>query len=130
MPLYTDSQYILGKRVLIIVYSGRGKYDREIVVALRARGLYLMAGVPNTTHVTQSTDRNCGPFKTVYQKNLTELTRKRKVKGLTIRTVDIPILVFDDGDKLINTFNDTFGFDINLAIWKLVCISPFTHKCL
>ena len=49
---------------------------------------------------------------------------------MTIRPVDIPTLVFGDGDKLRNTFNETFGVDINLAIWKLIGISPFNRKCL
>ena len=75
MPLYPDSQDIPGKRVLIIVDSGPGRYDRDMLAALRSRGFYLMAGVPNTTHVTQITDINYGPFKKIYRKNLTELTR-------------------------------------------------------
>ena len=49
---------------------------------------------------------------------------------MTTRPVDITILVFGDGDKLRNKFNDNFGVDINLAIWKLIGISPFTCKCL
>ena len=114
----------------MIVDSGLGKYDRKMLVALGARGFYLVAGVTNTTNVTRPTDRNYGPFKTVYQKNRTELTRQRQEQGLTIRPVDIPILVIGDDDKLRNTFNETFGVDINLAIWKLIGISPFTRKCL
>ena len=78
MPLYPDSQYITGKRVLIIVDSGLGRYDRDMLVVLRARGFYIVAGVPNTTHVTQPTDRNYGPFKTIFRENLTELTRQRQ----------------------------------------------------
>ena len=128
MPLYPDSQDIPGKRVLIIVDSGPVRYDREMLVSLRYRGFYLMAGFQNTTHVTQPTDRNYGPFKNIYRKNLTELTRKRQAQGLTIIPVDIPILVFGYGDRLRNAFNETFGVDINLAIWKLIGISPFTSK--
>ena len=128
MPLYPDSQDIPGKRVLLIVDSGPGRYDREILVELRARGLYVMAGVPNTTHVTQTTDRNCGPFKKIYRKDLTYLTRQRQSQGFTIRPVDIPILVFGGGDKLRNTLNETFGVDTNLAIWNFIGISHLTCK--
>ena len=116
MPLYPDSQDIPGKRVLIIVDSGPGRYDRDMFMALRARGLYLMSGVPNTTHVTQPNDRNYGPFKMIYRNNLTELTRQSQAQGLTIRPVNITILVFRDGDKLRNTFNETFGVNTNLDI--------------
>ena len=42
MPLYPDSQDIPGNSVLIIVDSGPGRYDIEIIVELRARGFYLM----------------------------------------------------------------------------------------
>ena len=41
MPLYPYSQYIPGKRVMIIVDSGPGIYDRDMLVALRARGSIL-----------------------------------------------------------------------------------------
>ena len=129
IPLYPDSQDIPGRTVILIVDSVPGRNDRDMIAALRARGFYHVAGVPNTTHVTQPTDRNYGPFKTIYRKNLTELTRQRQAKGSTIRPVDIPILVFGDGDKLRNVFNETFGVDINISIWKLIGISPFTYKC-
>ena len=49
---------------------------------------------------------------------------------MTIRPVDILILVFGDGAKTRNTFNENFGVDINLAIWKLIGVIPFTRKCL
>ena len=101
-----------------------------MLVALGSIGFYLMVGVPNTTHVTQPTDKNYGPFKNIYRKNLTELTRQHHAHGFTIILVDIPILVFGGGDKLRNTFNETFGVNINLAIWKLIGIGPFTRKCL
>ena len=129
IPLYPDSQDIPGKMVIIIVGSVTGRYDREILVVLRARDFYIMAGVPNTTHVTHPTGRNYCSFKTIHRWNLTELTRQRQSQGLNIRPVYIPILVFGDGDKLRNTFNETFGVDINIAIWKLIGISPFTYKC-
>ena len=64
MTLYPDAQDTPGKRVLIIVDIGPGRLDLDMLATPRARGFYLMAGVPNTTHVTQATDRKYGPFKT------------------------------------------------------------------
>ena len=130
MLLYPDSQDIIGEMVLIIVDSVPGRYSIEMLVALRSMRLYLMVGVPNTTHVTQTTDQKYGPFKTIYRKNLTELTWQRQAQGLTIRLVYILILVFGDGDKLRNKFNETFRVNTNLAIWKLIGISLITCKCL
>ena len=67
MPLYPYAQDTPGKIFLIIVDSGPGRLDLDMLATLRARGFYLMTGVPNTTHVTQATDRNYGPFKTIYR---------------------------------------------------------------
>ena len=61
MPLYPDAQDTPGKIVLIIVDSGPGRLDLDMLATLRARGFYLMAGITNTAHVTQETDRNYGP---------------------------------------------------------------------
>ena len=48
-----------------------------MLATLRARGFYLMAGVPNNnnTHVTQATYQNYGQFKTIYRIGLKDLTR-------------------------------------------------------
>ena len=51
MPLYPYAQDTPGKRVLIIFDSGPGRLDLDMLVILRDRGFYLMAGVQNTTHV-------------------------------------------------------------------------------
>ena len=75
MPLYPDAQDTPRKRVLIIVDSGPGRLDLDMLATLRASAFYLMVGVPNTTHVNQATYRNYGPFKTIYIINLKELTR-------------------------------------------------------
>ena len=58
MPLYPDAQDTSVKRVLIMVDIGPGRLDLDMLAKLRACGFYLMSGVPNTTHVTQATDRN------------------------------------------------------------------------
>ena len=52
MPLCPDAQDTPGNKVLIIVDSGPGRLDLDMLATLRARGFYLIADVPNTTHVT------------------------------------------------------------------------------
>ena len=93
MPLYPDAQDTPGKRVLIIVDSGNGQIDLDILATLRSCGFYLMANFTNTTHVTQETDRNYGPLKIIYRINLKELTRQRQASRTTIKVNDIPLLV-------------------------------------
>ena len=66
IPLYPDAEVVKGNRILFNVDSG----TRRLVVKLLARicliGFVLYPGVPNTTAVSQETDRNYGPFKTAF----------------------------------------------------------------
>ena len=131
MPFYPDAKYNPGKRVLIIVESGTVRLDLEILATLRARGFYLMAGVPNTTHVTQAIDWTYGPFKTIYKVNLKDLTRQRQASRTTIKVNDIPLLVFGGGGSGIrNTFEETFCVSNNIAVWKEIGINHFNRNCL
>ena len=119
MPLYPDAQGTPGKRVLIIVDSGPGRIDLDMLATLRARVFYLMVDVPNTTNVNQATDRNYGPFKTIYRINLKEITRQRQASRTTIEVNDIPLLVFGGGGSGLRiTFEETFGVSNNIAVWK------------
>jgi len=68
--------HVTGKRVVIIVDSDTGRVSTDMIAELRLRGFYLILGVPNTTHVTQATDRNYGPFKKNYCDNLSKLTEQ------------------------------------------------------
>ena len=131
-----------------------------MLAKLRIRGFYLIAGVPNTTHVTQATDRNYGLFKSIYRVNLQKLTDYRAEKKedkakrpaadratdrvrkkTTIRPTDIPLLIFGglvgdgDDDEIIdiglqNAFEEAFGFETNKRVWKDIGIIPFNRKCL
>ena len=131
MPLYPDAQDTPRKRVLIIVDSGPGRIDLDMLETLRARGFYLMAGVPNTTHVNQATYRNYGPFKTIYIINLKETTRQSQASHNTIKVNGTPLLVFGCGGYgLRNTFEETFGVSNNIAVWKEIGINTFNRNCL
>jgi hypothetical protein len=63
----------------------------------RLRGVYFVPGVPNTTHVTQETDQNYGPFKTIYFHNLEILVKSRYARNMTLSVADIPLLIFGGG---------------------------------
>ena len=98
LPLYPDASDVQGKRVAIIVDSGPGRVNTVMLAELRLKGFYLIPGVPNTTHVTQATDRNYGPFKTKYRINLGKLTEHRVKFNIPIQPCDIPLLIFGGED--------------------------------
>ena len=131
MPLYPYAQETPCKIFLIIFNNGPVRLDLDMLATLRARGFYLMAGVPNTTHVTQAKYQNYGPFKTIYRINLNDLTRQSQDYLTTIKVNDIPLLVFGGGESgLRNTFEETFGVSNNIAIWKEIGINPFNRNFL
>jgi len=159
MTLYPDAKDVEGKRVAVIVDSGPGRLNTKLLARMRINGFYLIPGVPNTTHVTQATDRNYGWFKSIYRTNLTKLTAHRvanKEKNIeanqrnevrlnkkeTIQPTDIPLLIFggnvidEEGDDegidigLENAFEKAFGFQRNRKIWAEIGINPFNRKCL
>ena len=153
VPLYPDALDIPGKRVCIIVDSGPGRMQEKMLATLRLKGFYLIAGVPNTTHVTQATDRNYGLFKSIYRVNLGKLTEyvvqkkeenakrspvDRVETKTTIKPTDIPLLIFgglvggDDKTNigLRNAFEEAFGFEANEKVWEAIGIRPFDRKCL
>ena len=66
VPLYPDVEDIAGKRVLLLVDSFPGRTQLDMLASLRIKCIYLKAGVPNTTHITQLTDQNYGMFKSIY----------------------------------------------------------------
>ena len=55
VPLYPDAEDKPGKRVLLIVDSGPGQTQVEMLAHLRMKGIYVKLGVPNTTHITHTT---------------------------------------------------------------------------
>ena len=135
MPLYPDAKDERGKRVAVIVDSGPGRLNTILLAKMRIKGFYLIPGVPNTTHVTQATDRNYGWFKSIYRTNLTKLTAHRAGnkeknseakqrdevppnKKETIQPTDIPLLIFGgtviDEEGVDSEGVDDNGIDIGL----------------
>ena len=104
-----------------------------MLARLRIRGFYLIPGVPNTTHVTQATDRNYGVFKSVYRNNLALLTEQRSKEKKSIQPTDIPLLIFGGGPQdigLKSAFEEAFAFEKNIKIWGDIGLNPFNRKCL
>ena len=71
--LFPDARDTPGKRVLVKVDSGPGRLCMKLITYARNLGFLIYPGVPNTTSVTQETDRNYGPFKTAFRVELDKL---------------------------------------------------------
>ncbi len=70
VPLFPHAKDKAGHRVLLKVDSGPGWMNLLLLAKLCMLGFVLYPCVPNTTHVTQETDQNYGPFKTQFLSNL------------------------------------------------------------
>jgi hypothetical protein len=77
VPLFPNACNQKGKYVVLKVDSGPGRSNINLLVRLKMLGFVLYPGVPNTTHVTQETDRNYGPFKTQFVSNLDTMVSER-----------------------------------------------------
>jgi hypothetical protein len=135
LPLYPDIGNIPGKRVLLKVDSGPGRMDFEMLAEMKAMGLLLVPGVPNSTHVTQETDQNYGPLKTGFRINIDKLTAARLKKGLTIKVTDLLLVVFGGVDELTGcelkkAFDEAFEEERNLEIWEKLGAVPLTRRAL
>jgi hypothetical protein len=109
----------------------------ELLAQLRYLGVYLYPCVPNTTAVTQETDRTYGKFKSQYRVNL-ELLVDELVKQ--DKTVSVPqhkhgLLVFggidvDTGLEIPSAFELGFSRQRCLDSWAKIGAVPLTRKCL
>ena len=77
IPLFPDARNVRGKRVMIKIDSGPGQLNPVLIARLCLLGFVLYPSVPNTTAVSQETDRNYGPFKTAFRKNLNLIFENR-----------------------------------------------------
>jgi hypothetical protein len=131
LPLYPDIEDKPGKRVLLKVDSGPGRLNVEMLADLRLQGLYLVPGVPNTTHVTQETDQNYGLYKSRVRENLRNLSQCRYDRKETLKVCDLPLIVFgglcpSTGLLLRDAFSDAFSIERNLACWRKCGAVPLT----
>ena len=95
VPLFPHAKDKPGHRVLLKVDSRPGRMNLNLLTKLRLMGFVLYPCVPNTTHVTQETDQNYGPFKTQFLSNLDLIVDKRltakKSLSLQQKFVGLPL---------------------------------------
>jgi hypothetical protein len=65
--------------------SGPGRLQIDLLAKLRHLGVYLYPCVPNTTAVTQETDRTYGKFKTRFCTNLEQLVDECVAQDLPVK---------------------------------------------
>ena len=137
-PLYPDVKDVMGKRVMLKVDSGPGRLNMELLARCRLLGFVLYPGVPNTTAVTQETDKNYGPFKTSFRTILDIIVQNRinAEKSTSLQPWIVGLVVFGGTDPVTkinvekNAFQDGFSVVACLAAWQKVGAAPLTRKCL
>jgi hypothetical protein len=120
-----------------------------------AKGLIIMAGLPNATSVQQEMDALYGAFKSAtYARGELVLMEKMKARGLAVRdnerrgvaagrggvAASILTLGFEDLATIVNgkdgdniskrPFNKHFTKDKVLQAWQKIGFVPFTRNCL
>jgi hypothetical protein len=68
VPLFLDAEVVPGKRVIMKADSGPGRMELGFLAEARTLGFIIYPGVPNTTAVTQETDKT-GAIKTQTPRN-------------------------------------------------------------
>jgi hypothetical protein len=86
LPLYPDIEDVPGKRVLLKVDSGPGRLNIEMLADLHVHGLYMVPGVPNTTHQTQETAQNYGIYKSSFCENFALVRTCVTCRSVAMRT--------------------------------------------
>lgn len=133
LPLYPDIQDYPDKRVVLKVDSGPGRLNVQMLADLRLLGLYIIPGVPNTTHRTQETDQNYGLYKSCVRDNLRTLSQARfdLLPRKTLQITDLPLIVFG-GEcpstklQLRDAFSEAFSIERNLSCWRKCGAVPLT----
>ena len=78
LPLWPNAEDEKRKRVMLKLDSGPGRTCKQLLAQIRMLGFYFYPGVPDTTAVSQETDRNYGPFKTQFCKHIDLVVQDRK----------------------------------------------------
>ena len=128
VPLFPHAKDKKGHRVLLKVDSGPGQLNLKLLAKLRLLGFILYPCVPNTTHVTQETDQNYGPFKTQFLKNLDLIVDERLLKKETLslqpKLVGLPLFLGVDWETNLQlelgAFQKGFKREKGLNAWKKV----------
>ena len=137
LPLYPNTLDRPGKRLILKCDSGPGRLQIDLLAKLRHLGVYLYPCVPNTTAVTQETDRTYGKFKTRFRTNLEQLVDECVTEDLPVKVPQykLALLVFggkdpDTGIELPSAFEFGFGREECLNSWRKVGAAPLTRASL
>jgi hypothetical protein len=139
--LYPDAKNMPGHRVLLKVDSGPGRMNIRLFTKLRCLGFILYPCVPNTTHVTQETNRCYGPFKTQFAIKLDDLVdaRLKKDKSVSLQPKLVGLPVFGGYDEQsefnieVSAFQQGFNRDMCVSAWEKVGAATkdgITRRCL
>ena len=140
VPLFPDASDVPGRRVMLKVDSGPGRTNRDLLATLRHLGFYMYPGVPNTTAVTQETDKSYGPFKSQFRTNLDTIVQRRiKLgKSLSLSPWMVGLVVFGGLDSETgyeikqndSAFEVAFSVEACKKAWAEVGAAPLTRRCL
>jgi hypothetical protein len=130
MLLYPIAKDRPGKHVILKVHSGLGRTNLSLLSKLRLLGFVLYPCVPNTTHITQDTDQNYGPFKTQFTQNPEDIidARLNAKKSLSLQPQFVGLPLFGGVDRETgyrvevadSLFQKGFRNERCLAAWKRV----------
>ena len=92
IPLYPGAGDVKVKRVLFKLDSGPVRLGIKLLARLCLFGFVLYPGVPNTTAVSQETDKNYGPFETafriildkIFQERMFKKRKRHSIRGLLV----------------------------------------------
>ena len=123
---------------MVKVDSGPGRLNINLLAELHLVGFYLYPGVPNTTAVTQETDRNYGPFKGRFRANLGEIVDARIAakKSFLLQPWLVGLIVFGGTDEETRfeitkcAFLAGISKEACLSAWEKVGAAPCMRKCL
>ena len=117
--LYPNTFDRPGMRLILKCDSGLWRLQLELLAKLRFIGVYLYPCVPNTTAVTQETDRTYGKFKSQYRRNLELLVDEQVNQDMSVSVPQYKhgLLVFGGIDE--DTGSTSMGFWFSAASTKI-----------
>ena len=141
VPLFPHVRDKAGHCVLLKINSDPGLLSFNLLSKLRLLGFILYPCVPNSTHVTQETDQNYGPFKTQFLSNLELIVdaRLEKKKSLSLQPKFMGLPLFGGVNREtelqvdLRAFQKGFARSKCLTAWKKVgtaTLQGITRACL
>jgi hypothetical protein len=138
LPLFLDACDMPGKRIMIKVDRGPGQLNVDLLTELKLMGWYMHPSVPNTSAVTQETNRNYGSFSSLFQSNLGDIIGATIVtkKSVSLQPWLVGLVVFGGMDEKTGykitqcAFLAGFSKEVCLSMWEKVGVVPCTWKCL